>query len=132
MEMKNSPIAKKTINFLIAGVSANISSFVVFNGLILIMRLDIMISSILGQLAGIGISYFYNSRKTFKTRLSPLGKSAYVTYYVAAIWLTSCSINWLHRIGINIQLAWLFPVVIASVINYAILAGAVFIQKPSP
>ena len=108
----------ETINFIIAGIMANIASFLAFTIGYYLTGIGAFSSSLIGQTVGISISYLYNSRKTFKRKLGSWWKFLYFFYYTINLLIVSQSIDYLIAANFNPQLSWITCVGVAALINY--------------
>ena len=118
----------ETINFLLAGILANLVSFLSFTVAYYLTDLGAFASSTIGQVMGISISYMYNSRKTFKRKLGSWKKFIYFSYYTIALLIVAESTDSLIKAGFNPQLSWFVCVGLATIINYITMKYAIFKQ----
>ena len=116
----------ETINFIIAGIIANLASFLAFTITYYLTGIGAFASSIIGQTIGISISYVYNSRKTFKRKLGSWSKFLYFAYYTAALLIVAEGIDSMINANFNPQLSWIVCVGVATIINYVTVKYAIF------
>ena len=114
------------INFIIAGALANGVSFIAFSLFFYITKVGGFYSSVIGQSLGLTASYLYNTRRTFKRRLTPARKVMYYSYYSIALILVAQGIDFLILLKYNPQISWLACVTLAVVINYCTLKFIIF------
>ena len=129
LKRKYLTLNKKTtevFNFIAAGLTGTTVSYIIFNICISFSSLEVFWSSVIGQIFGIGCSYLYNSRKTFKKRLNAKKKITYTSYYMIALYIVAASIKELVSNGMEPNAAWIIGVGIATICNYAIVKMAIF------
>ena len=112
---------REIFGFFIAGIVANLVSFITYIVLIKYFLNSILTSAILGQIFGVISNYVINSRFVFKKRLNPIKKFFYLTYYLSAIYLVGKLIEIITNFGFDYRLSWLIGVVSATFFNFIFL-----------
>ena len=122
----NLEIYSQFSRFLISGIIANIFNFISFITLFNLIRLNIFFSSLIGQLIAISISYFLNSRFSFKKRLKIKYKLIFFIYYIFSILIASLLVSFLNNIGLNYIISWFLIISIISFVNFLVNKFIVF------
>ena len=117
-QMNYKKLYQQLVGFFIAGCIANIVSFTVYFFSFNFINLKLFLSSILGQIFGLGINYLINSRFVFMKKLNIKFKIIYFIYYITNIYLVSISIESLELFGVNYIYSWFICVVIAAIVNF--------------
>ena len=107
--------------FLIAGIIANLISFLTYIVLIKYFLNSILISAILGQIFGVISNYIINSRFVFKKRINSTKKILFLTYYLSAIYIVGKFIEIITNYGLDYRLSWLIGVLSATFFNFTFL-----------
>ena len=107
--------------FLIAGIIANLISFLTYIVLIKYFLNSILTSAILGQIFGVISNYIINSRFVFKKRINSTKKILFLTYYLSAIYIVGKFIEIITNYGLDYRLSWLIGVLSASFFNFTFL-----------
>ena len=123
---KNLETYSQFSRFLISGIIANLFNFISYVSLFNLVKLNVFFSSLIGQLIAITISYYLNSRFSFKKRLEIRYKLIFVLYYIISILTASSLIYFLKSNGFNYLLTWFTVVSSIAVINFLINKFIVF------
>ena len=107
--------------FLIAGIIANLVSFLTYIVLIKYFLNSILTSAILGQIFGVISNYIINSRFVFKKRINSTKKILFLTYYLSAIYIVGKFIEIITNYGLDYRLSWLIGVLSATFFNFTFL-----------
>lgn len=111
-------IKRELLGFLIAGCTANLTSFAFYSILYKSFNLSIFFASIIGQLLGVITNYIINSRLVFKKRLGLSRKILFITYYGIAIYLVGFLTESFTYMNIEYRVSWLISIIIATASNF--------------
>lgn len=112
---------REIFGFLIAGIIANLVSFITYIVLIKYFLNSILISAVIGQSFGVISNYIFNSRLVFKKKLKSRKKGIYLTYYLSTIYIVGKCIEIITNYGLDYRLSWLICVLSAAFLNFIFL-----------
>ena len=106
--------------FLLMGVLSNAINFVVYYALIII-NVNLSLSSILGYVAGLICSYHLGRIWVFGQRFDINSKSILffgIVYFLGSFWMTGIIILMVNYLSIDYKISWIFGAGTAAVNNY--------------
>ena len=112
--------------FLLAGGIANIVSLSFYIFSFKFIGIELIYSSILGQILGLLFNYIINSRLVFKKKISFQLKVFFFSYYLIAIYLVGLFIQSISDKGLNYIMSWLLCTTIATLSNFLFTKFLIF------
>ena len=119
-------LLNQAIGFLLAGGVANIVSLSFYIFSFKFIGIDLIYSSILGQILGLLFNYIINSRLVFKKNISFDLKLFFFSYYLIAIYLVGLFIQFFSEKGFNYILSWFVCTFIATLSNFLFTKFLIF------